>query len=118
MNKFILGFAALCFLTGSGTASAAALEPGQVLIVTNKDTPISEQVAKMYEKLREIPTANVLRLSLGTDRQITPDQYWSKAAPPIKAFLETHPEIHCILTTSGVPYTIQATDGKDEGAAF
>jgi uncharacterized protein (TIGR03790 family) len=72
----------------------------------------------MYETLREIPAANVLRITLGTERQITPEQYWSKAAPPIRKYLEANPEIRCILTTSGVPYTIQAIDGKDEGAAF
>jgi len=87
-------------------------------VLVNKDTPISAQVGRMYEKLRAIPAANVLSLSLGTDRQIKPDEYWSKAAPPIKKYLEANPEIRCIVTTSGVPYTIQATDGKDEGAAF
>ena len=109
----------VCLLTfSSGSFAWAALEPSQVLIVTNKDTPISSQVGRMYEKLRDIPPANILSLSLGADRQITPDQYWSKAAPPIKTYLEANPEIRCIVTTSGVPYTIQATDGKDEGAAF
>ena len=96
----------------------AALEPSQVLILVNKDTPISSQIGRMYEKLRGIPAANILRLSLGTQRQITPEQYWSQAAPPIKKYLEANSDIRCILTTSGVPYTIQAPDGKDEGAAF
>jgi uncharacterized protein (TIGR03790 family) len=72
----------------------------------------------MYEKLRGVPPANILSLSLGTDRQITPDQYWATAAPAIKKYLDANPGILCIVTTSGVPYTIQATDGKDEGAAF
>ncbi len=112
--SFFVGF----LMLWSGTPTWAALEPSQVLILLNKDAPISSQVGRMYETLREIPAANVLRLSLGTERQITPEQYWSKAAPPIKKYLEANPEIRCILTTSGVPYTIQATDGKDEGAAF
>jgi len=72
----------------------------------------------MYQKAREIPAANILSLSLGGDRHITPEQYWSKAAPPIRKFLEGNLDIRCIVTTSGVPYTIQATDGKDEGASF
>jgi uncharacterized protein (TIGR03790 family) len=72
----------------------------------------------VYQNLRNIPPANVLALSLGSDRQITPEQYWSKAAPSIKKILEANPEIRCIVTTSGVPYVVQATDGKDEGAAF
>jgi uncharacterized protein (TIGR03790 family) len=109
----------ICVLTLCGVAPGwAALEPSQLFILVNKDTPVSAQVARMYVKLRAIPASNVLSLSLGTDRQITPAQYWSKAAPPIKKYLEANPEIRCIVTTSGVPYTIQATDGKDEGAAF
>src|ERR1039458_2575144 len=103
-----------CLLMSCTAPSAwAALEPSQILILVNKDASISSQVGWMYEKLREIPAANVLHLSLGTERQITSELYWSKAAPPIKKYLEANPEIRCILTTSGVPYTIQATDGKD-----
>ena len=113
-----LRYAVFALMHLSASVVWAALEPSQVLILVNKDTPISSQVGRMYEKLREIPDANTLRLSLGTERQISPEQYWSKAAPPIKKYLEANPEIRCILTTSGVPYTIQATDGKDEGAAF
>jgi len=89
-----------------------------VLILVNKDSPISSKVGRMYQRLREVPAANYLSLALGEERQITPEQYWSKAAPPVKKYLEANPEIRCILTTSGVPYTIQAIDGKDEGAAF
>ena len=108
-----------CLLMACAAPSArAALEPKEVLVLVNKDTPTSSQVGRMYQRLREIPPANILSLSLGTERQITPEQYWSKAAPPIRKYLEANPEVRCILTTTGVPYTIQATDGKDEGAAF
>lgn len=107
----------LFFLCAMPSAQAA-LEPSQVLVLVNKDTPISAQVGRMYQRLREIPATHLLTLSLGTEPQITPEQYWSKAAPPIKKFLEANPEIRCVLTTSGVPYIVQATDGKDEGAAF
>jgi uncharacterized protein (TIGR03790 family) len=111
-------FVASILCLGTPSLAWAALSPAQVAVLVNKDTPVSAQVSRMYEKLREIPTANIVRLSLGTERQVTPDQYWSKAAPAIKAYLEANPEIRCIVTTSGVPYTIKATEGKDEGAAF
>lgn len=109
----------LCLLSLAGPPSArAALDASKVAVVVNKDTPISSQVGRLYERLREIPSANVLTLSLGSERQITPDFYWIKAAPPIRKFLEEHPAIQCIVTTSGVPYTVKADDGKDPGAAF
>jgi uncharacterized protein (TIGR03790 family) len=114
-SRWTMALAFGVFLT---TGSAAVLEPAQVLIVTNKDTPISSQVGRMYQKLREIPSANVLNLSLGTERQITPDQYWVKAAALIKNYLLANPEIRCVVTTSGVPYTVKSSDPKDPGAAF
>src|SRR5690348_11390610 len=54
----------------------AALEPSQVAILINRDSGLSSKVAGMYEQLRAIPASNVLRLSLGTEREITGDQYW------------------------------------------
>jgi uncharacterized protein (TIGR03790 family) len=113
--------AALVFLSAllwTGLPAWGALEPAQVLILVNRDEPASSAVAKMYQRLRTIPEANVLRLSLGTNRQIAPDQYWRLAGQPIKKYLEGHPDIRCVLTTSGVPYTVVAPGGGDEGAAF
>jgi uncharacterized protein (TIGR03790 family) len=93
-----------------------ALDASQVLILVNRDTGISARVAAMYQKVRAVPDQNVLRLSLGTERFITPEQYWSKAGGPIKKYLEEHPAIRCILTTSGVPYVIRGAG--DDDAAF
>jgi hypothetical protein len=38
-------------------------------------------------------------------------------AVPVKKYLRANPEIRCILTTSGDPYTVQAPD-KDMFVAF
>ena len=109
---------AVLFCVAFAAPSAAALEPSQVLILVNKDTGISSQVAHMYQKLRNIPESNVLRLSLGSDRQINTDEYWKKAAPAVKEALENSPNIRCILTTAGVPYVIRAKEGQDPGSTF
>lgn len=112
-----LRFLAFLLLPWCGS-TAAALEPSQIVVLVNKDTSISMRVAQMYLKAREIPAKSVLSLSLGSERQITPEQYWSKAAPPIRKYLEANPEIRCIVTTSGVPYVVQAAGSKDPGASF
>ncbi len=96
----------------------AALEPAQVLVLVNKDSDNSPKVARMYQKLRAIPNENILKLGLGTNGFITPEQYWKQAGTPIRQYLESHPAIRCIVTTSGVPYVVMASEGKDEGAAF
>jgi len=87
------------------------------VIVVNRDQPISGQVTQMYQRLRGVPSANVLRLSMGVDRNVTPEQYWSKAGHPIRKYLEEHPEIRCILTTAGTPYWVLAA-GVEGGVAF
>ena len=51
---------ACLFASCAVPVARAALGPKQVLVLVNKDTPISSQVGRMYEKLREIPAANVL----------------------------------------------------------
>lgn len=94
----------------------AALSSSDVLILVNRDYPISSQVAAMYQKLRSVPPENIFKLSMGSDRNLTPDAYWQKVGEPLKRYLGTHPSIRCILTTSGVPYTIQ-TAGQG-GIAF
>jgi uncharacterized protein (TIGR03790 family) len=97
---------------------AHALTPSEVLILVNKDTPISSEVAKMYEKLRGIPPENVLRLSLGSNRQINRDLYRTKIAPSVKQYLTEHTLIRCIVTTSGFPYVVESTPGTEDGAAL
>ncbi|HEV2447437.1 MAG TPA: TIGR03790 family protein [Candidatus Sulfopaludibacter sp.] len=107
------GLLALCL----AATPAPALEPGAVLILVNRDVPISSDVARMYQRARQIPEANVLRLHLGADRYINREKYRAQLSMPVKKFLEEHIGIQCILTTSGVPYVIQTTPGTQDGAA-
>jgi uncharacterized protein (TIGR03790 family) len=99
-------------------ASAAwTLEPSEVLILVNSDVSLSSQVAEMYQKAREIPGANVLALALGTSREITREEYRTRIAASLREHLTKRPEIRCIVTTSGVPYTIRNSAGKQDGGA-
>jgi uncharacterized protein (TIGR03790 family) len=107
----------LSLLLFSSGVACVALEPAQVVILVNKDTPDSSRVAHMYQARRGIPSENVLKLSLGDNRNITPEQYWSRAGRPVREYLHKYPAIRCIVTTAGVPYTVLAT-GDDPGAAF
>jgi uncharacterized protein (TIGR03790 family) len=121
IGRILRAISAFGFLLGivwSGSSAWGALEPAQVLILVNREAPASSGVAKMYQKLRAIPDSNVLRLPLGTSSQIAPEQYWRFAGQPVRKYLEEHPDIRCVLTTSGVPYTILAPGGGDQGAAF
>src|SRR5579885_2958911 len=79
-----------------------AMDASQVLILVNRDVPMSGQVAQMYQRLRGIPAENVLRLAMGPDRRIASEKYWS-AITPVRKYLDEHANIRCILTTAGVP---------------
>jgi len=98
--------------------SVKALTPAEILILVNKDAPISSDVAKMYQRLRTIPPDHVLRLSLGSNRNITRQQYRAQIAAPVKKYLLEHASIRCLVTTSGFPYVIENTAGKQDGAAL
>jgi len=109
----------LCWLAfGLVSPAWSALDASQVLILVNRDAPLSGHVAQMYQRLREVPASNILRLAMGTSQQLTVEQYWSKAGEPVRKYLEDHAEIRCIVTTSGVPYTVEGNDTSDNGAAF
>lgn len=96
---------------------AYALSPADLLILVNRDASISSEVARMYQRAREVPQENILRLHMGENRAVTREQYRSQIAQPLKQFLEEHHGIQCVLTTAGVPYVIQTTPGTQDGAA-
>ena len=101
-----------------GAAPGWTLGPSEVLILVNKDDPISSRVAAMYQKARAIPAANILSLSLGTSRGISREEYRARIAAPVRERLEKSPEIRCIVTTAGVPYTIRNSGLRQDGGAL
>jgi uncharacterized protein (TIGR03790 family) len=102
----------------AAASGARALTPAEVMILVNKDAPVSSQVANTYSQMRGIPQSNILRLSLGPARQITRDRYRTVIVPAVKKYLTDHPAIRCAVTTSGFPYTIEGTAGNQDGAAL
>lgn len=72
----------------------------------------------MYQKFRGIPSANVLKLAMAGSREITRDQFRIQVATPVRKYLEANPAIRCIISTSGVPYTIRPTAGMQDGSAL
>ena len=106
------------FLFPGAAASGWTLEPSEVLILVNQDAGISSRVGAMYQQARAIPAANILELPLGTSRDISREEYRARIAAPVREQLEQRPEIRCIVTTSGVPYTIRNSGGRQDGGAL
>ena len=88
--------------------AASALEPGEILIITNKDIPESGEIARHYCRKRGVPSENILGLSLGAKLSdtISRRNYDDQLAQPIRrTFLNGKllGKIKCLLTIYGVP---------------
>jgi len=88
-----------------------ALEPDEILVIANGDNSASPRLARYYCRKRQVPTKNILTLSLGTQLKdtISRNDYQMRLAEPIrkKMFsLEFAGKIKCLLTTYGVPYKV------------
>ncbi len=88
--------------------AASALEPGEILIITNNDIPESGKIARYYCRKRGVPSENILALSLGAKLSdtISRRNYDEQLAQPIRrTFLNGKllGKIKCLLTIYGVP---------------
>ncbi|MHC4678073.1 MAG: TIGR03790 family protein [Planctomycetota bacterium] len=91
--------------------AASALEPDEILVVSNKDIADSGRIARHYCKKRRVPDENTLALSLGADpdQTIRREAYEKLLAEPIRRRLLSHEplgKIRCLLTTYGVPIKV------------
>ena len=92
-------------------ANGWALEPDEILVIANGDNAASMRIARYYCRKRQVPTKNILIVSLGTELRntISRNDYEKWLAEPIreKLFsLEFAGKIKCLLTTYGVPYKV------------
>lgn len=88
--------------------AASGLEPAEILVIANKDVAASGRLARYYCEKRAVPTANILRLSLGTrlEDSVSRTDYEKWLAGPIRKELLARKDsnkIKCLLTTYGIP---------------
>ena len=93
------------------TGSTRALEPDQILLLTNKNDRAGLRLAELYARKRGIPEHRILELDLPTDEEMPPDLYDREVVPAVRTFLRgNHLErkITCIVTFYGVPIRVSA----------
>lgn len=88
-----------------------ALEPGELLVIANKDVLESVQIARHYCARRGVPEENILALPLGTtlNDTISRQDYDSRLAEPIRRKFSADKllgRIKCLLTIYGVPIKV------------
>ena len=88
---------------------AGALEPDQILLITNKNVAQGLKLAKFYAQKRNIPDPRILELNLPTSEEMPADTYDREVVPTVRAFLRENAleqKITCIVTFYGVPIRI------------
>ncbi|WP_213807274.1 TIGR03790 family protein [Granulicella sp. dw_53] len=96
-----------------------AATPDKVLVVINNSSSTSRAIGMQYSTKRSVP--NVLRIQC-IDSTVTQDNetinfadYQQQIENPIRAFLQTHPNINFIVLTRGIPIRVA---GGETGEAF
>jgi uncharacterized protein (TIGR03790 family) len=86
---------------------AAALEPGDVVVVSNKAVPASREVAEHYLAKRKVPRENLVELDLPTTEEISRADYEAKLAGPLRAALKDRKDrVKVLLAVYGVPLRV------------
>ena len=102
----VLAIAATC-------THCLALEPREVLIVANQESPDSVQLARTYMELRAIPPENLLLVRTTTAYDVSADDYESQIRQPILEHMKSRkPQwgaIKCICTMYGMPVRVGPT---------
>ena len=86
-----------------------AIDPSNVLVLYNEDSPDSIQIADYYVGAR--PGVHLLSLSgVSQAEQVTADDYLNTIRPQVLDFLngQSAPQIDVIVTTKGLPLRIDA----------
>jgi uncharacterized protein (TIGR03790 family) len=98
----------LLMLLCSGTG--LALEPGEILVIANRQLSTSQRIAEYYCEKRNIPKKNIIYLALGHNPRetISRDEYEKSLVQPIRKRLQRRlpGEIRCLVTTYGIPVKV------------
>ena len=77
-------FLLLCLLR-----PAAALEPDNLLLITNKNVPEGRKLAEFYTAQRKVPEKRILELDLPAGDEISFDAYENQVVPALREFIAT-----------------------------
>jgi uncharacterized protein (TIGR03790 family) len=96
-----------------------ALEPGEILIVANKNVDQGVELARYYARKRNIPDANLLLLRLPAGEVCRRSIYEQQIAVPVRRFFEgIRPSwrIRCLVLMYGMPLKVAPSEPADPEA--
>jgi uncharacterized protein (TIGR03790 family) len=93
-----------------GSSVAIALNPEDLLVVTNRAVAEGAQLARYYMSARHVPSANLIELDTSKGEDVSREDYDKEIASPVRRFLsENDPQgkrFRCILLMYGVPLRV------------
>ena len=89
--------------------SSSAIEPGDIIVIANKNMPASREVAEFYCQIRKVPPANVVVLDLPIVEDIGYSDYTKRLVEPLRACLADRKDrVKVLLCVYGVPLRVGA----------
>ncbi len=98
-------------------ASAAALEPAEVVVVVNSAEAESVALGRFYCAKRGVPETHLVALDLPTDATISAEAFETKLRRPLREAIAERglaDRVRCLLTVRGVPYRLAADQPPEQ----
>lgn len=122
MTARILRLTAALLLTLLAAPPCLALAPDQIVLLANKNVPMSVELAKFYAEQRHIPAGRILELDIpagANEDEITPADFSRAVVAPLRTFLKDRslaPNITCLVTFYGAPLRVSGYTNTPEQA--
>jgi len=100
--------------------------PGEILVITNAESPISVAIGEYYAETRGIPEANIVRLKIplddptlasGAHETISAAQFQEWLRAPLEAWIDERgmrDSIEILVTTKGIPLRVDGETASIE----
>ncbi|HEX9022298.1 MAG TPA: TIGR03790 family protein [Geobacteraceae bacterium] len=103
-------FILACLIICCAPSMAPALEPDQVVVVTNGNVPEGGELAGHYMKARNVPRGNLIEITTTRDEQISREDFDKSVASPIRNWLlRNDPDgrkFRCLVLMYGIPLRV------------
>ena len=100
---------------------AAALEPAEVVVIANEQSPEGLALARRYMRKRDIPADQLVRVRTTLAERCSRAEYENEIRRPVRAALDQMGaegrRIRCLVSVYGVPLAVHAAPGEQAGGA-
>ena len=115
MKRIFRCFSVLFLLSAS--VLQGALKPEEVAVIATAGSDSSLAIARHYVVSRNIPPRNVFLLKRKYETTLSRETWEKEVRPELKTWLQSRPEVRCVVCCWDVPLRIAAYDPKSSQVA-